>query len=77
MQPYATGSVSLGSADEPYGPDMDHSYQLTEVRLIRYPMIQLSSAQSLSKSSSNSLGSKVDHDSIISRSRRIASFLFF
>ena len=38
MQPYATGSVSLGSAEEPYDPDMTHSYRLTEGRLIRYPL---------------------------------------
>ena len=38
MQPYATGSVSLGSAEEPYVPDMTHSYRLTEGRLIRYPV---------------------------------------
>jgi len=40
VQPYATGSVSLGSAEEPYDSDMTHSYRLTEGRLIRYPMIQ-------------------------------------
>ena len=38
MRPYATGSVSLGSAEEPYDSDMTHSYRLTEGRLIRYPM---------------------------------------
>ena len=31
-------SVSLGSAEEPYVPDMTHSYRLTEGRLIRYPL---------------------------------------
>ncbi len=36
MQPYATESVSLGSAEEPYDSDMTHSYRLTEGRLIRY-----------------------------------------
>ena len=40
MQSYATGDVSLGSAEEPYVSDMTHSYRLTEGRLIRYPMIQ-------------------------------------
>ena len=35
--PYATGSVSLGSAEEPYDSDMTQSYRLTEGRLIRYP----------------------------------------
>ena len=38
MQPYATESVSLGSAEEPYDSDMTHSYRLTEGRLIRYPL---------------------------------------
>ena len=38
MQPYATDDVSLGSAEEPYDPDMTHSYRLTEGRIIRYPM---------------------------------------
>jgi len=38
VQPYATGSVSLGSAEEPYDSDMTHSYRLTEGRLIRYPV---------------------------------------
>ena len=38
MQPYATGSVSLGSAEEPYDSDMTHSYRLTEGQLIRYPL---------------------------------------
>jgi len=38
VQPYATGSVSLGSAEGPYDSDMTHSYRLTEGRLIRYPM---------------------------------------
>jgi len=40
VQPYAIGSVSLGSAEEPYDSDMTHSYRLTEGRLIRYPVIQ-------------------------------------
>jgi len=39
VQPYATGSVSLGSAEEPYDSDMTHSYRLTEGRLIRYPLL--------------------------------------
>jgi len=50
VQPYATGSVSLGSAEEPYDSDMTHSYRLTEGRLIRYPLIH-------SEPISNSLGS--------------------
>ena len=41
MQPYATGSVSLGSAEEPYDSDMTHSYRLTEGRLIRYPLTRI------------------------------------
>ena len=32
------GSVSFGSAEGPYEPDMTHSYRLTEGRLIRYPL---------------------------------------
>ena len=43
MQPYATDAVSLGSAEEPYAPDMTHSYRLTEGRLIRYPLIKVES----------------------------------
>ena len=35
---YATGSVSLGSVEEPYDSDMTHSYRLAEGRLIRYPL---------------------------------------
>ena len=45
MQPYATGSVSLGSAEESYDPDMTHSYRLTEGRLIRYPLIRYRSTR--------------------------------
>ena len=41
MQPYATDSVSLGSAEEPYDSDMTHSYRLTEGRLIRYPLLRI------------------------------------
>ena len=41
MQPYATSSVSLGSAEEPYDPDMTHSYRLAGGRLIRYPLSQI------------------------------------
>ena len=34
-------SVPLGSTEEPYVPDMTHSYRLTEGRLIHYPLIRL------------------------------------
>ena len=43
MQPYATDSVSLGSAEGHYDSDMTHSYRLTEGRLIHYPLLQLES----------------------------------
>ena len=43
MKPYATGSVSLGSAEGPNDSDMTHSYRLTEGRLIRYPLIRVES----------------------------------
>ena len=43
MQPYATDSDSLGSAEEPYDSDMTHSYRLTEGRLIRYPLTRVES----------------------------------
>ena len=33
MQPYATGSVTLGSAEGPFDSNMTHSYRLTEGRL--------------------------------------------
>ena len=43
MRPYATEGVSLGSVEEPYVPDMTHSYRLTEGRLIRYPLTRVES----------------------------------
>ena len=59
MKPYATGSVSLGSAEGPNDSDMTHSYRLTEGRLIRYPMIQKESKENCVDSSSSSF---VDSD---------------
>ena len=70
-------AIMMGLQTEPRIMDSSQSNRCTQGHLIPYPMIQLSLAQLLSNSSSNSLGSKVDHDSIISKSRRIASFLFF
>ena len=43
MQPYATGGVSLGSAEEPYDSDTTHSYRLTQGRLRRYPLTRVES----------------------------------
>ena len=43
MEATTAPGVSLGSAEEPYHPDMTHSYRLTEGRLIRYPLTRVES----------------------------------